>query len=436
MRDFSGSARLLEESKQYLAGGVSTGMRAAARPLPLFFERGEGAYLFDVDGNRYTDYTLGWGPLILGHSHPEVVAAVQRQVALGQTYGAQHIAEISVARRLVELIPGADLVAFCSTGTEAVLAALRLARAYTGRTLVLRFEGHYHGWADGIFSSYRPDPDQAGPANAPYTVPGTSGQSPGALREVVVAPWNDAAALQALLEQNRGKVAAVIMEPYAMNNGMGAPAPDFLAAVRALTEEHGIVLIFDEVITGFRVGLHSAQGRLGVIPDLSVFGKALAAGFPLSVLAGRRKLMELIATRKVPHVGTFNGNPVVLAAAQAALDVLSRPGTYDWLESVGSALAETLRAAGRRCGVPVWVDQVGAVVFMHLRLGPVHNYRDLWADDDAAYLEFTGALAERGVFTTPRGLWYVSTAHTEAHIRQTGAVAAEALEAVAAARRR
>lgn len=424
------SRAMFAEAQQYLAGGVSTGMRAAARPHPLFFARAEGPYMYDVDSNRYVDHVLGWGPQILGHSHPEIVAAVQKQAAVGQTYGAQHEGEIRVARRLCELIPCADLVAFSNTGTEADGFAVRLARAATGRPLVMRFEGHYHGWADGLFTSYRPPLDEAGPSAAPHTVPGTLGQSPGAVGDVIVAPWNDAAAVKTLLDKHRGWVAALIMEPYAMNNGLSKPQPGFLEEVRRLTQEHGVVLIFDEVITGFRVGLQSAQGRLGVIPDLAVFGKAVAAGFPLSVIAGRRELMDLVARRQVAHVGTFNGNPVVLAAAEAALDVLSRPGTYERLETLGARLAEGLRAAAASAGIDAWVEQVGAVAYMHLRKGPAHNYRDLTTDDDATYLEFTGALAERGSFTTPRGLWYVSTAHTEIDVDFTCEAAADSLQAV------
>ncbi len=435
MDRFVKSKQLLEESRRYLAGGVSTSVRRPSRPVPLFFEKGEGAYLFDVDGNRYIDYTLGWGPLVLGHSHPAVVETVSAQLRKGQTYGGQHRYEIEVAKKLAELVPCAELVCFSNTGTEAVMSAIRFARAYTGRSQVIKFEGHYHGWSDGVYVSYVPTAEQAGPYTSPNPVPGTSGIPAGALGGVLVAPWNDLEVLERTLDQHRGKVAAIIMEPYAFNTGVVFPAKGYMEGVRRLADRHGVVLIFDEVITGFRVGLHSAQGRLGVTPDLAIFGKALAGGFPLSVVAGSRKILSLVADGKVGHAGTFNGNPIVTSAAAATLEVLSRDGgaVYGMFETLGSRLAEGLREAGRQAEVPVLVNQVGSVLYMHITdLDRMTSYRDLYRGDLPRYSSLTGLMTERGVYPTWRGLWYLSTAHTEKDVDQTIASARESLSRLAA----
>ncbi len=434
MDRFSRSRALLEESRKYLAGGVSTSVRRPSRPFPLFFDHAEGAHLFDVDGNRYVDYTLGWGPLVLGHSHPEMVRAVADQLRKGQTYGAQHRWEVEVARRLVDLIPCAELVCYSNTGTEAVMAAMRLARAFTGRGLVVRFEGHYHGWSDGVMISYTPPLDQAGPHDSPRAVPGSAGIAPGALGDVLVAPWNDLEVLERLLAEHSGEVAAILMEPYAFNTGVVFPAEGYAEGVRRLASRHGAVLIFDEVITGFRVGLDSAQGRLGVPPDLATFGKAVAGGFPLSVIAGRRDIMDLVASGKVGHAGTFNGNPIVTRAAATCLDLLSEGSgkAYPHMEGLARRLADGIRKAAAAAGIPVLVNQVGSVFYMHMTGKPaLRDYRDLAGCDNERYFAFIGKLVEKGVFPTWRGLWYLSTSHTEADIDATLVAVRQALAEVA-----
>ncbi len=431
---FSKSRALLEESRKYLAGGVSTSVRRPSRPFPLFFERGEGAHLYDVDGNRYIDYTLGWGPLVHGHSHPAMVRAVGEQLRKGQTYGAQHRWEVEVARRLVDLVPCADLVLYSNTGTEAVMAALRLARAYTGRRLVVRFEGHYHGWSDGIMISYTPPLDRAGPSEAPNPVPGSAGIPPSVLGDVIVAPWNDLGVLGKLLTRHAGDVAAVIMEPYAFNTGMVFPDEGYLEGVRRLADQHKIVLIFDEVITGFRVGLASAQGRLGITPDLAIFGKAIAGGFPLSVIAGRRAIMDFVASGKVGHAGTFNGNPIVTSAAATCLDLLAQDDgkVYPRMEKLAQRLAAGVREAAAKAGVPVLFNQVGSVGYMHMTdRARLSNYRELSTCDNERYFAFVGKLVEKGIFPTWRGLWYISTVHTEADIDETLVAVRQALAEVA-----
>lgn len=434
MRELAESRRLYEESRRYLAGGVSTGVRRPMRPFPLFFERGEGPYVFDVDGNRYVDFTLGWGPLVHGHCHPEIVREVESVLRRGSTFGAQHRLEVEVARRLTRLIPCADLVCFSNTGTEAVMVALRLARAFTGKSRIIKFEGHYHGWSDGVYVSYAPSRDQAGAADSPCLVAGTPGMSRRALADVLVAPWNDLDALDRILHANQDEVAAIIMEPYAFNTGVVFPQPGYIEGVRRLADKYGAVLVFDEVITGFRVGLESAQGRLGVLPDLAVFGKAVAGGFPLSVIAGRRPIMELVESGKVSHAGTFNGNPVVTAAAKASLGLLSANDgeVYGCLEALGQRLAAGLREAGEQAGVPVLVNQVGSVAYMHITtLERTVDYRDTFECDHARYLTFTELLTLSGVFTTWRGLWYLSTVHTERDIDEAVNAARKALSTLA-----
>ena len=291
-----GSLTRFERSRRSLAGGVSSAIRRAARPYPLFFQAGHGSRVTDVDRNSYIDYGLAWGPLILGHTPTAVVDAVSRQLRRGFTFGAQHELEYAVAERLTSLIPCADLVCFATSGTEIIQVALRLARAATGRHLVLKFEGHYHGWSDGVLVSYHSTPDQiAASHGAP--VPVSLGQVPA--RETVVAKWNDIASVERIFAERDGEIAALVCEPLLCNSGCIPPEPGFLERLRAITRDRGALLIFDEVITGFRVHLEGAQGLYGIEPDLATYAKAIGAGTALSALAGKSRYMDLIATGKV-----------------------------------------------------------------------------------------------------------------------------------------
>lgn len=399
------------------------------RPFPLFMEKGEGPYLFDVDGNKYVDYILGWGPLILGHSHPHLLERVSEYLKVGQTYGVQHPLEIEVARRLVEHIPCAELVCFSNTGTEAVLSALRIARGYTGKRYVVKFHGHYHGWSDTMYLGTNPVPDYEAEEWRP--IPEAAGTAPGALEDTLVLPWNDLDELDKLLHKVGDQVAAIIMEPLAFNTGMVHPRPGYLEQVREITRKRGIVLIFDEVITGFRVGLQSAQGRLGVTPDMTIMGKAVAGGFPLSLIAGRKEIMNVVAEGRVPHMGTFNGNIVVTAAASAALDILGKDNgsVYNKVEHLGQKLAEGLKSAALDSGLPVVVHQAGSIVFMHMLTDPNIRYDDVFKSDKATYLYFTEQMIMEGILPTSRGLWYLSVAHEEEDIDRTVEVARKALVA-------
>ena len=315
MRSYAKSIELYERTRKHLAGGVSSNVRYASTPVPLFFERGEGARLYDVDGNVHIDYVLGNGPAILGHAPRPVIEAVARSLADGQVYAGQHPRETELAERLTGLLPGAEVVRFTTSGTEAVLMAIRLARAFTGRTRILKFEGHYHGWSDQAYISARPPLNEAGPADAPVPVAGSPGMPPSVLDDVVVAGWNDLDAVAAAFERHPDEIAGVIMEPVMVNGGAVVPADGYLAGVRDLCRAKGALLICDEVITGFRVALRGAQARLGVTADLAIYAKAVAAGFPLAMVGGRRDVMDTLLDKGVMHGGTYNGNVQSMAAA-------------------------------------------------------------------------------------------------------------------------
>ncbi len=325
MRSYAKSIALYERTRKTLAGGVSSNVRYASAPVPLFFERGEGARLYDVDGNVHIDYVLGNGPAILGHAPKPVIDAVAASLAQGQVYAAQHPRETELAERLCGLLPGIEVVRFATSGTEAVLMAFRLARAFTGRTKILKFEGHYHGWSDQAFISARPSLNEFGPADAPVPVASSPGIPPSVLEDTVVAGWNDLDLLSAAFQRHKGEIAAVIMEPVMVNGGPTEPGPGYLDGVRTLCRENGALFICDEVITGFRAGLRGAQGRYGITADLTIYAKAVAAGFPLAMVGGRRDVMDTLLDKGVMHGGTYNGNVQSMAAALAALDVLE-PG--------------------------------------------------------------------------------------------------------------
>ncbi len=430
MRTLDRTRALYAEAQQYLAGGVSSDARRAVQPVPLYIDHAAGARLWDVDGNEYLDYVLGQGPLILGHSHPAIAAAVQAQTARGQVYSAQHALEVEVAAAVCRVVPGAERLRFNSVGSEAVHAAWRLARAYTGREKILKFEGHYHGWFDSALYSVHPPLDAAGPADAPLLVAGSGGQARSTAGDLVLAPWNDLEALARILTAHRGEVAAVCMEPILCNTGCVSPQPGYLEGAQALCREQGCLLIFDEVITGFRVALGGAQQLLGVTQDLSVFGKAVAGGFPLSILAGRAEVMDLITRGVVGHAGTFNSNPVVMAAAAAALAELERDGgaVYAQVTALGQRLMAGLRQAAADMGVPLLVDGPGPVFSTYFtNQAAVNNFRDFAATDRARMGRLHPRLLERGVNIVGRGLWFMSSAHSAADVDQTVAAFAEAL---------
>jgi glutamate-1-semialdehyde 2,1-aminomutase len=415
------SRQAWERTQASLAGGVSTGLRASMKPHPLFFRGGSGPRLTDLDGNSYLDYVLGWGPVILGHGHPRLTEAVARQLPLGATYGAGHLLEAEVAEKVLGRIPGMQRVLWSNTGSEATQVALRLARGVTGRRRFIKFGGHYHGWSDAMLVAYRPGPDgQLGL--------GSQGQNPSAIDDVSLVDWGDLDAVAELLKAPRADYAAVFCEPVLCNSGVIEPPPGFLEGLRELCDATGTLLVFDEVITGFRIDSGGAVTRYGVTPDLVTLAKAIAGGYPLAAIAGRSDIIDR-TTSGVVHAGTYNGNPVVLAAAGATLDVLGQPGVYDDLERHGAALAAGLREALARRDVPATVNQVGPVVQVVPGVENSRSFADFMAADQQFYDRFTVEMLRRGVFTLPGGRWYVSTAHSDRDIATTVSVADESLAA-------
>jgi glutamate-1-semialdehyde 2,1-aminomutase len=422
----TGSASLHQRALESLAGGVSTGLRRTARPYPLYFNSGQGSRIHDVDGNEYVDYAMGWGPLILGHAPKIVADAVSTQAQRGMTFGAQHELEYEVAEQLKRTIPCADLVCFANSGTEIVQVALRLARAATGRLKLLKFEGHYHGWDDSVLVSYRPTPEQIAAADGKAVGVGL-GQVPPA--NAVIAEWNNRESVESAFAAHANEISAIICEPLVCNCACLPPQDGFLEFLREISTRHGALLIFDEVITGFRLALGGAQEFYGVTPDLATYAKAVGAGTPLSVLAGKREYMDLIAAGKVVHAGTLNGNPLSLAAAKAALDFLSQDNgaIYMELHRRGERLLIELKRLLRAAGLFVASNGHGPVFHIAFTDRPARSYRDTLNVDNAAYSNFALALLDEGVMVLPDGRWYLSTAHTDDDIEATIAAARRVL---------
>jgi glutamate-1-semialdehyde 2,1-aminomutase len=436
MRSYAKSTELHQKTRKHLAGGVSSNVRYASVPVPLFFARGEGARLYDVDGNVHIDYVLGNGPAILGHAPRTVVEAVAASLGEGQLFAAQNPRETELAERLCRLLPGAEVVRFATSGTEAVLMAFRLARAFTGRDKILKFEGHYHGWSDQAYISARPPLNEAGPADSPVPVAGSPGMPSSTLGDVAVCTWNDLDLLEQALERHPGQIAGVIMEPVMVNGGAVPPAPGYLDGVRTLCDKHGALFICDEVITGFRIGLRGAQGEYGVKADLSIYAKAVAAGFPLALVAGRRDIMDTLVDKGVMHGGTYNGNVQSMAAALAALDVLEADGgaVYRGLDARGSELMEGLASLAGKHRLPILVQGMPAIFQTFFTAGPApRNYRDSAACDRDAMLAFHAALQEEGVRIQQAGKWFLSTAHDKPIIEETLAAADRAMANLARA---
>jgi glutamate-1-semialdehyde 2,1-aminomutase len=417
------STALFETSSRYLAMGVSSGMRRAVTSPPLFFERAEGPYYFDVDGNRLLDYTLAWGPLILGSNHPELNAAVTAAVQNSYTLGAQHPGEVAFAKLLVETLPGVDQVIFSNTGSEAVQAALRLARAATGRSKFVKFEGHYHGWLNNILVSYHESDEALGAQEAPRVVGACGGQPAAEYAETITLPWNRLDLLKKLFAERGADIAAVITEPVLANSGSIMPAEGFLKGLVDLCRTNGAVSIFDEVITGFRLALGGAREYFDVIPDLSVYAKALAGGFTLSAVAGSRGMFDVLRDGATIHAGTYNGSTVNLAAGLSTVRVLSaNPRAFHQMHAHGYAIREAIQAAAASTGIPVCISGVGTVFNVHFGVQslPVH-YRDLKATDMALYTRFRAGMLEAGIQLLPDGRWYVGLTHGEEELNMVRA---------------
>jgi glutamate-1-semialdehyde 2,1-aminomutase len=414
-----GSEQLFAEALDLLPGGVSSPVRAfrAVGGSPLFVERGEGAYLVDVDGNRYIDYVLSWGPLILGHAHPRVVAALESALRKGTSFGAPSPLELELARLIREALPSMELVRFVSSGTEATMSALRVARAFTGREKIVKFVGCYHGHADFLLV-------QAGSGVATLGLPDSPGVTPGAVADTLTAPFNDLEAVERLLAAN--EIAAVILEPVVGNMGLVLPQPGFLEGLRERTTEVGALLVFDEVMTGFRVHPGGAQALYGVTPDLTTLGKVIGGGLPVGAYGGRREIMELVAPAgPVYQAGTLSGNPLAMTAGIETLRTLAEPGVWDGLERVGARLEAGLMSLG----ADVQVARAGTMFGMFFADAPVTGWDTAKMADTARFAAFHAAMLDRGVYLAPSQFeaGFLSTAHGDAEIDATIEAARDAL---------
>jgi len=423
------SREIFDRSQEYLPGGVNSPVRAfgAVGGQPLVIARGEGPYLYDIDGNRYVDYVCSWGPLILGHAHPAVIEAVKRAAERGTSYGAPTEVEKDLAQRVVEAVPSIEMVRFVNSGTEATISALRLARAYTRRDKVVKFEGCYHGHADGLLV-------QAGSGVATLGLPDSPGVPASYARETLVARFNDAAGIEALFERHGEEIAAVIVEPVAANMGVVPPLPGFLASLRAVTERSGSLLIFDEVITGFRLSYGGAQSLLGVTPDLTCLGKIIGGGLPVGAYGGKRRIMEMVAPLgPVYQAGTLSGNPLAMNAGLATLRALRVDGFYDRLEVPASRLAEGMARAAEKARVPLQTNRMGSMMTFFFNDAAVTDYESARRSDRERYARFFHGMLERGIYLAPSQFEaaFVSAAHGEAEIDATIAAAAEVLPQLA-----
>jgi glutamate-1-semialdehyde 2,1-aminomutase len=420
------SEQLYRAAQAVIPGGVNSGARgpkAGWLPSPPVVARGRGAYVWDVDGNRYCDYLLALGPLIHGHAHPFIAEAVGRAVQeVGTMFALPYELEVEAARRVVEAVPSVELVRFGNSGTEVVLHALRLARAWTRRDVIVRFEGQYHGWADQVEWSHHPDLASAGPRTRPNPVPGSPGIPKAFGDTLAVLSWNDEEIVERLVRERGHEIAAIITEPIMGNTGVIPPKPGYLEFLRQITKDHGIVLIFDEIITGFRVAFGGAQALYNVIPDLTTMAKALGGGYPVAAVGGRREIMEQVADGTVLHAGTYNANVVAVTAANASLQLLSRPGTYEELFRRSSRLTSGMAAIFDRAGIPVQIQGVGPMFQFWFSEVPIQEYRDAARHlNSPKYAALARALRERGVLVHPSNieLWFVSTVHTDEDIDQT-----------------
>ncbi len=415
-----------QRSRKVLGGGVSTGLRAAMPPHPLHYASASGAILTDIEGNQYTDYVCAWGPIILGHCDPRVTEVVARQIGLGVTFGASHHWEYETAELLVDLFDGVERVLWSNTGTEAVMSAMRLARAATGRELIVKTAGDYHGWQDAVLVNFRGEG-----ADRSAVLPGSRGQSTATMASTMIAEYGNLAAAEEVLTNH--PIAALIVEPVLMNSGVLNPPEGYLAGLRELCDRTGTVLIFDEVVTGLRLSMHGAQRPSGVQPDLSIYAKALANGFPVAAIIGRGDLIDQVVSG-VTHAGTYNGNPVSLAATNATVNAMIADDPLDRMSALAARMAAGFNQALADAGITGTAHSVGPVAQVSLGVEKVATFSDFLAADWETYNTMLVELLRRHQVTLPGGRWYLSAAHTEAQIDQTVAAFADALAATYKAR--
>ena len=421
--------RLFAEAQRWIPGGVDSPVRAfgGVGGTPVFFESGAGARVRDAAGNEYVDYLGSWGPLIVGHCHPRVVAAIRDQAGRGTSFGAPSELETELAKRVCARVPACEKVRFVSSGTEATMSAVRLARGATGRDRVVKVDGCYHGHVDSLLV-------KAGSGILTLSLPGSPG-IPEALASLThVVPFNDAEAVRALFGERGREIACLIVEPIAGNMGLVPPADGYLQALRALCDEHGVVFILDEVMTGFRVDRGGAQTRYGVTPDLSCFGKVIGGGLPVGAYGGKAALMDRIAPAgPVYQAGTLSGNPLAMRAGIETLDLLDEPGVYDRLEAASARVQAALEHGARAAGVPLTVNRVGSMLTPFFTTGPVSDFASAFRSDTKTYARFFHAMLQRGVYLAPSQFEcaFVSTAHGDSELEASARAARAAFAAIA-----
>jgi glutamate-1-semialdehyde 2,1-aminomutase len=423
------SRALFERAQSLMPGGVNSPVRAfkAVGGTPFFVARGEGCYLWDVDGNRFVDFVCSWGPLILGHAHPEVVAAVKEAVERGTTYGAPTELEVALAEKIQQAVPSMEMLRLVNSGTEATMSAIRAARGYTGRKKIVKFEGCYHGHADYLLV-------KAGSGAATFGIPDSAGVPEGTAQDTIVLPYNDIEAFNKTMDAMGEEIAAVIVEPIAGNMGVVLPKPEFLAALRQQTEKHGVVLIFDEVITGFRVAYGGAQSLYGIKPDMTCLGKIVGGGFPLAAYGGRKEIMQTVAPLgPVYQAGTLSGNPVAVTAGLKTLEILERDNPYPELERRTKQLTQVISEAAKEAGVPVQINQIASMFTVFFTDQPVVDYASARRSDTQRYARFFHALLERGVYFPPSQFEaaFLSTAHDDEALSFAQEAVRSAMKAIA-----
>lgn len=428
--EFTKSQQLFDEAVQYIPGGVNSPVRAfkAVGDFPVFIEKGEGSKLYDADGNTYIDYICSWGPLLLGHQPEAVTKAVQEALLKGSTYGAPTALEVEIAKLIIDAVPSVEMVRMVNSGTEATMSAIRLARGYTGRNKLVKFEGCYHGHADHLLI-------KAGSGALTFGVPSSPGVPASIASETLTATYNDLDSVKKLFEEYPDQIAAIIVEPVAGNMGLIPPAEGFLEGLREVTTQYGALLIFDEVISGFRASYGGAQKVMNIMPDLTCLGKIIGGGLPVGAYGGRKEIMQHVApVGPVYQAGTLSGNPLAMAAGIATLKELAKPGVYEAIEAKTKTLAAGVQAAADKAGVKVCINQSASLMTVFFTEETVNSYKASMASDTAKFKVFFQAMLNQGVYLPPSQFecWFVSDAHTDADIEATLKAAEVAFAAVAA----
>ncbi len=419
------SQALFAQALQCIPGGVNSPVRAfrGVGGQPFFVERAAGSRVWDVDGNEYIDYVGTWGPAILGHAHPKIIRAVQERAALGTSFGIPNPLEVTMAQRICRVVPSVEKVRMCNSGTEATMSAVRLARGFTGRDKIIKFDGCYHGHVDSLLV-------KAGSGALTFGSPDSAGVPESFSRQTLVLPFNDPEAVRAAFAANKGEIAGLILEPVPANAGLYLPKPGYLELLRQMTQDEGTVLIFDEVMTGFRLGLGGAQGRFGITPDLSCFGKIIGGGLPVGAFGGRAEIMDRLAPLgPVYQAGTLSGNPLAMAAGLAALEELESSQGYEQLEERGAQLEAGMKSAAKSAGIPVVFQRIGSMFCGYFTDQPINNVADAMKSDRVRFAKFFHGLLSRGVYVAPSQFeaGFISLAHTPDDIDATVSAAAAAM---------